>query len=80
MSNTVTQSSPTILKVVFNGINGAGAISIPGLKVGDTPFACTAGDAILGLFESSVSVADGLQQTGAGNYASWVFTMYFIRW
>ena len=78
---TVTLSSftPTFVKAVFNGNNGAGSISVPGLQVGDVALVFANGN-FLGAFESVISVADQIQQTSGNNLSSITLTLVLIRW
>lgn len=54
----------------FTGNNGAGAISVPGLQVGDIVVAFQEGAGMVAQFESSVSVADQLHQFGGGDMSA----------
>ena len=63
----------------FTGINGAGAISISGLKVGDlvlNVFCPNVGEPS-GDYETVVTVADELQQLGVDNSAQSLTVAFF---
>ena len=61
------------IKVCQVGSNGAGSVTLAGAVVGDTvenvTNITTPGD-VTSSFESTISVAGQIQQTGAGNYSA----------
>lgn len=77
---TLTTAAATVVKATANGSANGGAISIPGLQVGDVflqavPYGFPPGQA----FEQVVSVADQFQQLPALDWSSVSFTFYFLR-
>lgn len=81
MSNTVT--FPAIGRADFNGVNGAGAVSVPGLDVGDlvTFYAQAPGgwQTPGGIFEDVISVAGEIQQISSNDLSPYTFTILFLR-
>lgn len=68
----------------FTGRNGAGAISVPGLKVGDRLVrliqdGATDYTADLGMMEWVVTVDDEIQQNSGGNTTTWNFEAIALR-
>jgi hypothetical protein len=84
IASVSTTSETVIFRATWTGLNGAGAISIPGLQVGDR---------ILQLVDSSpsiagnpvntvqlvVTVADQLHQNANGNLTSITYEAVFVR-
>jgi hypothetical protein len=71
-----------ILNAQVAGNNGAGAVSISGLNVGDivVHVVSVSGDGLYdGLFEPVVSVANELQQTSSENLSAVTLTVVLIR-
>jgi hypothetical protein len=58
-------------KILFDGINGAGGIYIPGARDGDVVISLTGVDGVSGdqkaMFESTISEDDMIQQTNGGD-------------
>lgn len=80
MTNKVTFTA--IGRADFNGINGIGAVSVPGMKVGDqTMFYCAAADGSVPgeYFETRISVDDEIQQTATYDLSGTAFTILFFR-
>jgi hypothetical protein len=73
--STIT-STPKFVKAVFYGRNGVGAVSVPGLEVGDAVFY---GDPS-GLYEGVISVSDEIQQITTHDYSAVERTIFLIRW
>ncbi|WP_157648395.1 hypothetical protein [Burkholderia ubonensis] len=77
------ETGPLFIKITAQGSNGAGAISVPGLQVGDHVNLVTfSGNLNVqnGSFEQIVSVADQLQQTAGADYSSLTLTAHLTRW
>lgn len=83
---TVSIGPSLIVVSNVSGINGLGAISAPGLKVGDTTIAVLitsggvpANAGIGGEVEIVVSIADEIQQIDSGNLSAKTFDIYLVR-
>lgn len=74
-------NSITTIKATFSGGTAAGAISVPGVKVGDVIVQIAdAGDtARPGYFENMVSVDDEIQQFNSNDFSSITFTAVLVR-
>lgn len=74
---------PAIGRADFGGNNGAGSVSVPGLKVGDLVifYAQAPGgwQQPGATFESVVSVADEIQQLSSSNLSGQNFTVLVLR-
>lgn len=79
----MTVQSIGLVTASFTGINGSGAVSVPGLKVGDRVISCylinnnvwqAAGQA----YEYIVSVNDEIQQLG-GSFSTETVELVLIR-
>lgn len=71
-----------IARADFNGINGIGAVSLPGMKVGDqVMFYCASADGSIPsqYFETRISVDDEIQQIAALDLSSEGYTIIFFR-
>lgn len=69
-------------KADFTGNNGSGAISIPGLKVGDVVITSVVGSTTQSpgsVFERIVSVSDELQQIENSNLSTQSCYIVFVR-
>ncbi len=82
-NSATTKPLSSIVIANFSALPTAGAISIPGLAVGDIVLNGTVNglgvwNAFSSLFEPVVSVADQLQQL-SGNLADPAFVVYLIR-
>lgn len=75
---TVVTNSPLVVRATFSGGTSAGAISVPGLNVGDVLLRFVPSGFEYG-FEPSVSVADQIQQNAALDWSSVELTAYFLR-
>lgn len=73
----------TVFHAEFNGLSSPGAVSVPGLKVGDwVVMTAPAGNIpqFGGLdFENVVSVDDQLQQTSPADLSPYTFKSVFFR-
>lgn len=80
MSVTLSSCSPVFVKAVFTGRNGAGSISVPGVKAGDMMF-WLQGNTI-NSFEGngSITVDDQIQQISASDLSALTFTLICVRW
>lgn len=84
MPSTLTINS-AIITAAFDEVASPGAISVPGLKVGDTMIALSApalgpGSLIgLGWYEAIVSVDDEIQQLTSTTTPGSTFTAIFVR-
>jgi len=71
-----------LILVSVQGINGPGAISVPGVRVGDVVLITTySGNIILGgssFLEAAVTVDDQIQQ-GSYNFSGTTFGIYLSR-
>jgi len=75
-----TRSGPNALKVVASGNNGAGAVTVAGVKVGDNVelvLQSNFTDATSS-FEATVSVAGQVQQTSASNLSGNTY-LFFVQ-
>lgn len=78
---TFGSNTPEFIKVEFTGLTAAGAISAPGLQVGDYVMLDLNGhNPANGIFESSVSVADELQQAQNSDLSSQTYRIVLVRW
>jgi hypothetical protein len=72
-----------LIKVTLTGRNGPGAISAPGLKVGDRMLFATGvagnGPSLNGYLEFVVSVDDELQYSGSFDWSAQTFEIVFVR-
>lgn len=77
-----------VFSVPFTGRNGVGAISVPGLKVGDLPFMISSGPGNpnaddspwgQGVFELIITVDDQLQQIFSGDFSALSYTLFVGR-
>jgi len=66
------------VKVTVTGINGSGAVSAPGLKVGDRLLLNYGPNPSAG-FERIVTVDDEIQQNSGFDWTSYTFDLIFIR-
>lgn len=78
--SAVSSATATVIKAIAPGLTGAGAVSIPGLQVGDVliqvvPFGFGPGQG----FEQVVSAAGQLQQIDNLDWSAVDFTFYLIR-
>jgi hypothetical protein len=76
--STVTSNAATVVKMVFDGLSAAGAVSATGLMAGDVLMRCLP-DGFESGFEPVVSANDELQQTRNLDWSSVTFTAYFLR-
>jgi hypothetical protein len=77
-------SHGNVIRATWSGINGAGAISIPGLRVGDRMLQLldsgqNLDSGILFYTQVVVSVADELQQNHTGDLTTIAFDGVFVR-
>lgn len=73
--------STVFVKAEFNGRNGSGAISVPGLQVGDTAIVDLNGHNVIGgSFEQIVSVADEIQQLSGSDLSGQTYRFFLVRW
>lgn len=74
---------PAIGRADFTGRNGAGAVSVSGLKVGDLVIFYRQSPGGWGQpggsFESVISVADEIQQLSSSDYSAQNFTILMLR-
>jgi hypothetical protein len=75
---TFVSGTATAIKATSSGAASAGAISIPGLQVGDVLVAVLPAGFVEGV-EEVVTVADQLQQTANLDWSSVNFTFYLLR-
>lgn len=76
-----TRSGPNALKVVANGNNGAGAVTVTGTKVGDNVelvLDLTDSTDVTSSFEATVTVAGQVQQSAATNLSAKV-CVFFVQ-
>jgi hypothetical protein len=76
------QTGPALGYATFNGRNGTGSISVPGLKVGDiVTFALLNSTVVTvgGELETIVSIADEIQQVDSANLSTATFTIVITR-
>jgi hypothetical protein len=78
LMSTVTSNAATVVKMVFDGLSAAGAVSATGLMAGDVLMRCLP-DGFESGFEPVVSANDELQQTRNLDWSSVTFTAYFLR-
>lgn len=75
-------SVATVLVGTFTGINGNGAITLSGAKVGDYVITREGNGTGLqsgGDYEATISVADEIQQQGGANNSSITVTAFLFR-
>lgn len=80
---------PTLVKSTFNGHSGSGggAVSVPGLKVGDRLIWLQSDSYLSGTvqmnsanyFEIIITVDDQIQQVAGSDLSTWTFNAIFIR-
>lgn len=80
MPVTLVSCYPTFIKAAFNGRSGSGAISVPGLQVGDIVLVFVNGNWASSFESPTVSVADEMQQTSGADLSSISFELILIRW
>lgn len=85
MSN-ICCAGPQLVKATFDGINGAGNITVPGIKAGDAALYIMHGSAIdegpfaAGAVISTFAPADDtVQQTYTGDLTTFTLTVVFVR-
>jgi hypothetical protein len=77
---SVTFLTTAFLTATFNGRNGAGAVSVPGVKAGDVIMLTTAGGhAILAQFASIITADDEVEQLSGGDATSDTFVVFLMR-
>lgn len=76
-----TYSETALIKVTFSGINGAGYVSVPGLKVGDVVLAAHNGALSLNTnwFFSLVDTVDTIYQADSSDNTAKTFTVILAR-
>ena len=80
MSVTLSSCAPILVKAVFVGRNGAGAISVPGLQVGDTVLQYQNGNWAGSFDFPAITVADEIQQSSGSDLSAVTFTLFLLRW
>ena len=83
------QFGPTMLRVLCNGRNGAGTISVSGLKAGDLIIRGVFTDAppdetfplgSSGFCEATITVDDEIQQFWTANFSVRTLDILLVRW
>lgn len=74
--STLVSASATVIKATSTGLSRAGALSIPGLQVGDLLVKVIPASFA---FEQAVSVQDQLQQHDNLDWSAVDFTFYLLR-
>ena len=73
--------STVLVKAEFTGQSSSGAISVPGLQVGDTAIVDLNGHNVIGSsFEQIISVADQIQQLSGSDLSSQTYKFFMVRW
>ena len=80
MSVTLSSCSPTFVKAIFNGRNGAGPISVPGLQAGDTILVFANGNWASSFEGPSLAASDQISQTSGNDLSTITFTCLLARW
>lgn len=78
---TVTTSFG-VIKAEFDGRDGAGPVSVPGLKVGDVVFVLTINGVdsnFLRSYEAIITVDDEIYQWYSGNHENVTHVAYLLR-
>lgn len=77
------ETGPLFIKITAQGNNGAGAINVPGLAVGDfvtlVTFSGNVGNQSSS-FEQIITVADEIQQLAPVDFSSLTLTARLTRW
>jgi hypothetical protein len=82
-ATVATATAPfSLVRASFNGRNGSGSISLPGLKAGDLVFWMLLNGiagSFAGDFEPIISVDDEIQQLQAANFSSQSVDILVLR-